>query len=514
MSALESQTEPDWHAIRPALDEALDKLNQTDRDALLLRFFEQRSLAEIGTALGTNEDAASKRVKRALEKLRTLLMRRGITTTGAALSAVISANAVQLAPAGLAPVLTASALAGTGAAAGVTTTFFKIMALTKTQLTIGGIAIAALTASLIVETGSEKTLRRQNEALQQRIAQLAMDNQSLAENAARRLAQIPHLPAPALQVSNAVASDPESLESTNLYSRLINKDLTLKPEQLEGYLSASGRNADSLLAAYRTMRDPALLAEAKRNFPDDPHVAFEAALEKDVTPEEQRKWLDVLKKSDPNNALANYLSALNYFNTGKNDQAVKEFTAAAGKPFDDFTSQRYEDDTEAYLAAGYSMADAKAGAGFQLLLPQLLQTKNVGLDMINLAKTYQQNGDSDSAQAALQMVINLGSRYSTPSPGEPVISELVGLALQRYALKTMDPTAPYGNSGQTVQDQINQVNQHYSQITQRSDQIDTLLPQMSEQDWIIYRDRWMTFGEENAGNWLIGKYGQKSTAGN
>ena len=508
MSALQSETNTDWQAIRPALDEALDQLNQTDRNALLLRFFEQRSLTEIGSALGTNEDAAGKRVKRALEKLRTVLMRRGITTTGAALSTVISAHAVQLAPAGLAGTLTISALTGPGTTAGITTTLFKIMALTNTQLTMGGIAIAALTASLIVEQSSEKTLRLQNETLQQKIAQLAAGQQALADKAAQGLAQIPRLPAPAIQVSNSSTADLDALKSTNFYSRLTNRDLTLKPEQLEGYLRASGRSADSLLAAYRTMRDPTLLAEAKRNFPDDPHVAFEAALEKDVTPEEQRKWLDVLKKSEPDNALANYLSALNYFNTGKTDQAVKEFTAAAGKPFDDFTSQRYEDDTEAYLTAGYSMADAKAGAGMQLLLPQLLQTKNVGLDMINLAKTYQQNGDSASAQAALQMVINLGSRYSTPSPGEPVISELVGLALQRYALKAMDPNALYGDSGQTVQEQFNQVQQQFNQINQRSDTIDAILPQMSAEDWIVYRDRWMTFGEQNAGEWVLNKFGK------
>ena len=79
MTALESETATDWQAIRPALDEALDKLNQTDRNALLLRYFEHRSLAEIGSALGTNEDAAGKRVKRALEKLRVVLVRRGIT---------------------------------------------------------------------------------------------------------------------------------------------------------------------------------------------------------------------------------------------------------------------------------------------------------------------------------------------------------------------------------------------------------------------------------------------------
>jgi len=38
---------PDWDRIRPMLDEALSRLSKDDRDALLLRFFEQRSLAEV-----------------------------------------------------------------------------------------------------------------------------------------------------------------------------------------------------------------------------------------------------------------------------------------------------------------------------------------------------------------------------------------------------------------------------------------------------------------------------------
>src|SRR5215831_9110593 len=81
MNAFDPDTPTDWHWIRPLLDEALDQLGQTDRDALLLRFFEQRSLAEVGRALGSNEDAARKRISRALDKLRAGLVRRGFTTT-------------------------------------------------------------------------------------------------------------------------------------------------------------------------------------------------------------------------------------------------------------------------------------------------------------------------------------------------------------------------------------------------------------------------------------------------
>ena len=514
MSVLESETATDWQAIRPALDEALDKLNQADRGALLLRYFEQRSLAEIGSALGTNEDAAGKRVKRALEKLRSLLVRRGITTTAAVLSSAISANAVQIAPVGLAATLTSASLATAASATGITATLLKFMALTKTQLTVGGIAIAALTASLVVEHNSQAALRRENASLQQRIAQLNSDSQSLAGRLAKSETAIPHLPAPSIQFSNSSALGMDTLQSTNLYARLKDKDLTLKPEQLESYLRSSGRNAASLLAAYRTTKDPALLSEAMRNFPDDPQVAFEAALRKDVSRDEQRHWIDVLKKSDPDNALPIYLSALDYFKTGQTDQAVKEFMAASGKQFEDFSSRRYQDDTEAYLAAGYSEADAKYAAGTQLLLPQLQMTKDVGLDMIELAKSYQQAGDSASAQAAFQMAINLGGRYSTPSPGEPMISELVGLALQTYAFKAMDPNAQYGNTGQTVQDQINQLRQQREQLTQQANQVEALLPQVSEQNWIIYRDRWLTLGEQNAVEWLINRYGQNTTVGN
>ena len=71
-----AESAPDWEQIRPLLDAALDELSAADRDALVLRFMEQRSLAEVGAALGANEDAARKRVQRALEKMRVRLIRR------------------------------------------------------------------------------------------------------------------------------------------------------------------------------------------------------------------------------------------------------------------------------------------------------------------------------------------------------------------------------------------------------------------------------------------------------
>jgi RNA polymerase sigma factor (sigma-70 family) len=513
MNAFESETNTDWRAIRAGLDQALDKLSRTDREAILLRFFEQRSLAEVGSALGTNEDTARKRVTRALEKLRAILVRKGLTTTAATLSDAISTHAVQLAPVGLAASLASASLASAGSATGITATILKLMGLTKLQLGTGAAIIAALTASLLIQKHSQNELRVQNESLQRRIAQLNFDRQAMAEHTAQSSTLMPRLPAPQIQVSNS-SSAVDTLQSTNFYNRLKDKDFKLTTDQVGPYLRANGRNASSLLAAYRTTSDPALLTEAMRNFPDDPQVAFEAAFSKDLKPEEQRHWLDVLKKSDPDNALANYLSALDYFKNGQTDQAVKEFAAASGKQFEDFSSQRYQDDTEAYLTAGYSAGDAKYAAGTQLLLPQLRQTRDVGLDMIDLAKSYQQAGDSASAQAALQMVVNLGDRYGNSTPGEPIISQLVGYALQIKALNAMDPNAAYGSDGQTVQDQLNRIKQQNNDLKQRATQVEALVPEMSEQDWIIYHDRWMTLGEQNAGNWVIRKFGQSPATTN
>ncbi len=385
------------------------------------------------------------------------------------------------------------------------------MALSKTQLTLGGIVITALTAALIVEHGSQRMLRRQQETLQQKIAQLTADNQSLTDNLSQRT---PRLPAPAFQFSHAADSGIDTLQSTNFYNRLKDKDLKLKPEQLEAYLTSHGRSAASLLAAYRTTSDPALLSEAMRNFPDNPEVAFEAATKKDVSPDDRRHWLDVLKKSAPDNALANYLSALDDFNAGQPDQAVKEFMAASGKQFEDYSSQRYQNDTEAYLAAGYSVADAKFASGVNLTLPQLQMTKDAGVDMVELAKSYQQTGDSASAQAAMQMAVDLGQRYGTASPGEPVLSQLVGLSIEMRALSAMDPNAAYGSSGQTVQDQLNQIKQQHDTLRQQSEQVNALLPAMSEQDWTIYNDRWLTLSEQNAYQWVINRYGRNSPTAN
>jgi uncharacterized protein (TIGR03435 family) len=139
-----------WRQIAPLLDEALGKLGDRDRNAILLRFFEGKSLAEVGAAAGTSEDAAKMRVNRALEKLRKIFDRRGAPFSVAAIAGAVSANSVHAAPVGLAKTISAVALFKGAAAGGSTLTLakgiLKIMAWSKMQTGIVVGAVVLLTA--------------------------------------------------------------------------------------------------------------------------------------------------------------------------------------------------------------------------------------------------------------------------------------------------------------------------------------------------------------------------------
>jgi RNA polymerase sigma factor (sigma-70 family) len=505
----EAANSPDWPRLQSILDEAMHELREADREAILLRFFENRQHGDIGARLGVSENTARMRIERALAKLRAHLVRRGLTTTTGALSAAISANAVQLAPAGLAATVTSGSLAG---AAGGTTAFtvLKIMSMSKLQIGVTALVLAGVATTLVLQRQSQAALRGENSLLRKEIGQLETDNAMLADRVGQmKRMSIPTLPAPSIQNPASTPLPEENTQATNLFARFNDKQPKLKPEQVEGYLRANGRNAASLLAAYRTTKEDALLAEAMQKYPNDPQVAFEAVFKKDVSPAERSQWLEALKKSDPGNSLPNYLSALDDFRAGQRDQAMKELIEASGKSeFRDYTVDRMQDDEEAYLAAGYSVAEAKTIPSSQLLLPQLKQVKELGLALADVAKSYRQAGDETSAQAALEMAANLGQRYGN-TPGETEISWMVGMAVERIALGAMDPRSPYGNGGQTVQDRLDQLNQKKEELKALNQQLEPLLPTLSDQDWISYKDRWRAFGEESAARWVVNKYGQK-----
>jgi uncharacterized protein (TIGR03435 family) len=147
-----------WNQIAPLLDAAISKLGEKDRNAIVLRFFENKNLRDVGAELGVNEDAAKMRVNRALEKLRRFFTKRGVSSTTAIIAGMISANSVQAAPVALAKSVTAMAIAQGAAASGSTLTTvkgaLKIMAWSKmkTVIVVGvGVLLAIGTSTVAIK---------------------------------------------------------------------------------------------------------------------------------------------------------------------------------------------------------------------------------------------------------------------------------------------------------------------------------------------------------------------------
>src|ERR1035438_3205146 len=170
----------EWSQVEPMLDDAMNTLDDTDRAAVLLRYFENKSLREVGAALGTSEDAAQKRVSRAVERLREFLAKRGVTIGASGLVVAIAANAVQAAPVGLAATIAAAAaLAGTTIATAATATAVKTIAMTTMQKAIIIAALVAAVGTGVYEARQVSQLREQVQALQQQQAPLTGQIQQL-----------------------------------------------------------------------------------------------------------------------------------------------------------------------------------------------------------------------------------------------------------------------------------------------------------------------------------------------
>ena len=162
----ESEAPADWERLRPVLDDAVNELNRSDREAVLLRFFGNQPFAEIGRKLGLTENTARMRVERALAKLQAGLARRGITSTAVALSAALAGNAVGAAPAGLATATTGAALAG-AAASGGGFLLLQFMGSIKLQAGIAGLLLAAGAATFVWQQQTNTRLLRETEQLKQ-----------------------------------------------------------------------------------------------------------------------------------------------------------------------------------------------------------------------------------------------------------------------------------------------------------------------------------------------------------
>src|SRR5271169_4560841 len=159
MQSLLKETEDEaWQQIAPLLDTAIAGLSEKDRHAIVLRFLQNKSLNEVGAALGASEDAAKMRVNRALEKLRGFFTKRGITLSAALIAGAVSANSVHAAPVGLAATISTTAVKSSAVGVSSLTLVkgtLKLMAWTKLKMTVlvgAGMLLAVGGATAVYET--------------------------------------------------------------------------------------------------------------------------------------------------------------------------------------------------------------------------------------------------------------------------------------------------------------------------------------------------------------------------
>ena len=239
MNILEDHSVSDFAGIAPFLDKAITQLTPVDQTAIYLRFFERLDLRSIGQALGSNEDAAQKRISRALDKLRLLLTRKGVVLSAAGLASALSLDTLTAAPAGLASGVATGALASAATGTLITITVLKSLIMSKVNS-------AALAAVLVIGMGAVIIQQyRANRQLQSEI-------QSLEQQAPLSNSE------PPAQITPAVRAKPP-------------EDIHLELLRLRGQIGVISQenqrlrsNRTALLSLAKMLRDPLDLDQ----FPD------------------------------------------------------------------------------------------------------------------------------------------------------------------------------------------------------------------------------------------------------
>jgi len=315
-----------WAQIRPLLDEAIHALPEPDRQALLGRYFDDQSLAAVGRDLGVSDDAAQKRVERALDRLRGLLARRGLVSTTAVLAAALANQAVTAAPAGMAAAVAGGALAAAPA--------FGFISLMTTSKFLGGVAaivaVSVGTASYEVHASHQahaKLAAAENEnaslqdrlrSLEQSAAKSTSDRDKVAAALAKGKPAVSPPPAPDDALARGekfLAAHPGSRDlirqqvNANLDARYgaLFKALNLSPAQLDAFrriMDAAAQPMNLMVPAGQYALSPSAehLSEDQKN----------AQLQDLLGPQGFQQYLDATRLA-PLRGLVAQLAAASYY---------------------------------------------------------------------------------------------------------------------------------------------------------------------------------------------------------
>jgi hypothetical protein len=287
---------------------------------------------------------------------------------------------------------------------------------------------------------------------------------------------------------------------------------TIPREKVEEYLARNHRSAASLLAAFHALEDTNYLNEAAAKFPNDPQLQW-TILARDAYPEDRRKWLELFKASSPDNSLANYLSAADYFKSGQTEAAITELLAASSKSqFKDYAMEAKLNGEELSRAAGRTVLESIHAAGWAGdLLPELATLKALARGISDAQTQYLDAGDFASVNNLIQMEQGLAGRLTTGEGGRLAISQLVGYAIEAMSLQQLDQNAGYDFlGGKTPTERLAELKRERDSLKGLSKSLSAALGNMTEAEMLGFSDRMKTYGEVEALRWVQQRFGTNS----
>jgi hypothetical protein len=285
---------------------------------------------------------------------------------------------------------------------------------------------------------------------------------------------------------------------------------SLSSAQIEAYVAQNKRNAESLLAAYRMSANVTYLQEAARKFPGDRDVQY-AVIAAKAFPAAQRQWIDAYKASSPDNALAWYFSALEYFRVGQTKLAVQELAEATRKPaFRVDLAPMLEAVEEMNLSAGRKPFEAKMVAlAVCAFAPPMAPMKELANAMRATTEQYRQHGDSAAAEALAGMGLVLGHHLEAGGGSQTIMSQLVGVAIGKMFMRQLDPNSR-DPLGRRVGEVSAALEQHGQTLKSDARTLSRLTPRLlTTAEAATYMERVKLYGEETALSWLKAKWEEK-----
>lgn len=276
---------------------------------------------------------------------------------------------------------------------------------------------------------------------------------------------------------------------------------------LERWFASGRTNALDLLAARQAGQNSDFLRQALTNFPNDPRVLLAAGQFKE-SPEAERARLDRLKTADPENAIADYLSASNHLKEGRIEEALADLASASGKQrLDDYSLESALAAEELYLAAGFSPAESKAYGTSTTLLPQLNPLKGLAEELSQLQRNYLAAGNQEGAEDLARLGMQLGQRISSSSGARSLVAEFTGMTIEAQVLKTLPPEGQYDFVPGGIPRYLEQMNQHRAGLKESSRHFEDWMRQANDSEIMAYFDRMKMFGEAEALRWMESRRG-------